>query len=210
MNPFDETNLIRIINEPSRGIGQKSINDIRKTARDQGLRVWELLENIEQTQVYRPAKVRIREFVNMMNEFRKALESKQVKLHELTRDLLDKSGYMKMLVEEQSHESLMRRENILEFINAISYYEKQDNKSSLSAFLQEISLVTDGDKFDENKPAVTLMTVHGSKGLEFCRFCSGAEENLFPVGAKEGFDEDRGRASTVLRGNNLSPRTTLF
>ena len=191
VNPFDETNLIRIINEPSRGIGQKSINDVRRAARDQGLRVWELLEQVEDTQVYRPAKVRIREFVNMMNEFREALATKKVKLHELTRDLLDKSGYMKMLVEEQSHESLMRRENILEFINAISYYEKQGNKTSLSAFLQEISLITDGDKFDENKPAVTLMTVHGSKGLEFpVVFVVGLEENLFPVGAKEGFDVD--------------------
>ncbi|MBK97985.1 MAG: hypothetical protein CL672_04240 [Balneola sp.] len=191
VNQFDETNLIRIINEPPRGIGQKSINDVRRGAREQGLRVWELLEQIEETQIYRPAKVRIREFVNMMNEFRKALTTKEVKLHELTRNLLDKSGYMKMLVEEQSHESLMRRENILEFINAISYYEKQDNKTSLSAFLQEISLITDGDKFDDSKPAVTLMTVHSSKGLEFpVVFVVGLEENLFPVGAKESFDVD--------------------
>ena len=191
VNQFDETNLIRIINEPSRGIGQKSINDIRRASREQGLRVWELLEQIEETQVYRPAKVRIREFVDMMNEFREALTTKKVKLHELTRNLLDKSGYMKMLVEEQSHESLMRRENILEFINAISYYEKENNKTSLSAFLQEISLITDGDKFDESKPAVTLMTVHGSKGLEFpVVFVVGLEENLFPVGVKDNFDVD--------------------
>ena len=191
VNQFDETNLIRIINEPSRGIGQKSINDIRRVSREQGLRVWELLEQIEETQVYRPAKVRIREFVDMMNEYREALTTKKVKLHELTRNLLDKSGYMKMLVEEQSHESLMRRENILEFINAISYYEKENNKTSLSAFLQEISLITDGDKFDESKPAVTLMTVHGSKGLEFpVVFVVGLEENLFPVGVKDNFDVD--------------------
>lgn len=190
VNPYDETNLIRIINEPSRGIGQKSINDIRSSARQDGIKVWDLLEQVEQTTIYRPAKQRIREFVDMMNSFRESLQA-QASLHQLTRELLDKSGYMKMLLDEQSHESLMRRENILEFINAISYYEKQQKNPSLSAFLQEISLITDSDKFDENKPAVTLMTVHGSKGLEFpVVFVVGLEENLFPVGAKEGFDVD--------------------
>ena len=79
----------------------------------------------------------------------------------------------------------------MEFINAISYYEKENNKTSLSAFLQEISLITDGDKFDESKPAVTLMTVHGSNGLEFpVVFVVGLEENLFPVGVKDNFDVD--------------------
>jgi DNA helicase-2/ATP-dependent DNA helicase PcrA len=98
---------------------------------------------------------------------------------------------MKALVEENSHDSMMRRENILEFQNAISNYEKGNNNPSLSAFLQEISLITDGDKFDENKPAITLMTVHGSKGLEFpIVFVVGLEENLFPVGARDGFDAD--------------------
>ncbi len=190
VNKHDETNLIRIINEPSRGIGNKSINDLRNTAREQGVSIWSMLERVEQTDVYKPAKVRIREFVNMMNALSKDLKEGR-SLTEVTRSVLEQSGYMKALVEENSHDSMMRRENVLEFQNAISYYEKGASNPSLSAFLQEISLITDGDKFDENKPAVTLMTVHGSKGLEFpVVFVVGLEENLFPVGARDGFDAD--------------------
>ncbi len=190
VNKHDETNLIRIINEPSRGIGNKSINDLRNEARENGRSVWSILEHVEETNVYKPAKVRIRDFVNMINTLSAELENGG-SLSEVTRAVLEQSGYMKALVEENSHESMMRRENILEFQNAISYYEKGAARPSLSAFLQEISLITDGDKFDENKPAVTLMTVHGSKGLEFpVVFVVGLEENLFPVGGREGFEAD--------------------
>ncbi len=190
VNKHDETNLIRIINEPSRGIGNKSINDLRNQARERGMSIWSMIEQVEQTDVYKPAKVRIREFVNMINQLSSDLEQGR-SLSEVTRSVLEQSGYMKALVEENSYDSMMRRENILEFQNAISYYEKGTSNPSLSAFLQEISLITDGDKFDENKPAVTLMTVHGSKGLEFpVVFVVGLEENLFPVGARDGFDAD--------------------
>lgn len=190
VNHHDETNLVRIINEPSRGIGNKSINDLRIQARKTGQSVWSILQSVETTDVYKPAKVRIRDFVNMINELTSNLEQGS-SLSEITRAIMERSGYMKALVEENSHESMMRRENILELMNAISYYEKGTSRPSLSAFLQEISLITDGDKFDENKPAITLMTVHGSKGLEFpVVFVVGLEENLFPVGGREGFDAD--------------------
>lgn len=191
VNPHDETNLIRIINEPSRGIGNKSIQDLRTKARNQNRTVWSILEQVESADVYKPAKARIREFVNMITRLRGELESGHRTLTESTRSVLEQSGYMKALVEENSHESMMRRDNILELQNAISYYEKNTRKPSLSAFLQEIRLITDADKFDENKPAVTLMTVHASKGLEFpVVFVVGLEENLFPVGGRDGFEAD--------------------
>ncbi len=190
VNKHDETNLVRIINEPSRGIGNKSINDLRRQARETGQTMWDILENVENSNVYKPAKVRIREFVDMINKIRSDL-AMGITISEATRNVLEQSGYMKALVEENSHESMMRRENIIELQNAISYYERGKAKPSLSAFLQEISLITDGDKFDENKPAITLMTVHGSKGLEFpVVFVVGLEENLFPVGGRDGFDAD--------------------
>lgn len=190
VNKHDETNLVRIINEPSRGIGNKSINDLRIKARESGQTIWSMLEHVEQTNVYKPAQIRIREFVNMINELHSEMEL-GLSLTDTFRKVMERSGYIKALVEENSHESMMRRDNILEFQNALSYYEKGTSNPSLSAFLQEISLITDSDKFDENKPAVTLMTVHGSKGLEFpVVFAVGLEENLFPVGAGSGFDVD--------------------
>lgn len=190
VNPHDETNLLRIINEPSRGIGNKSIQDLIKQAREEGSSIWTIIQNVEQLDVYKPAKARVREFVDMINNLRHNLENGAT-LTDTTRSVLEQSGYMRALVEENSHESMMRRDNIIELQNAISYFEKGKSNASLSAFLQEISLITDQDKFDENKPAITLMTVHASKGLEFpVVFIVGLEENLFPMGARNNFDVD--------------------
>jgi DNA helicase-2/ATP-dependent DNA helicase PcrA len=190
VNPHDETNLLRIINEPSRGIGNKSIQDLIKQAREEGSSIWTIIQNVEQLDVYKPAKARVREFVDMINILRHNLENGAA-LTDTTKAVLEQSGYMRALVEENSHESMMRRDNIIELQNAISYFEKGKSNVSLSAFLQEISLITDQDKFDENKPAITLMTVHASKGLEFpVVFIVGLEENLFPMGARNNFDVD--------------------
>ncbi|MFP8488171.1 ATP-dependent helicase [Gracilimonas sp. Q87] len=190
VNPHDETNLLRIINEPSRGIGNKSIQDILKQAREEGRSMWSIIQHVEALDVYKPAKARVREFVDMIDQLRNDLENGQ-SLVNVTKAMLEQSGYMRALVEENSHESMMRRDNIIELQNALSYFEKGKSKASLSAFLQEISLITDQDKFDENKPAITLMTVHASKGLEFpVVFIVGLEENLFPMGARNNFDVD--------------------
>lgn len=190
VNPHDETNLLRIINEPSRGIGNKSIQDILKQARDEGRSVWNIIQRVEDLDVYKPAKKRVREFVDMINRLHNNLENGE-SLTDTVKAVLEQSGYMRALVEENSHESMMRRDNIIELQNAISYFEKGKSNASLSAFLQEISLITDQDKFDEDKPAITLMTVHASKGLEFpAVFIVGLEENLFPMGARNNFDVD--------------------
>ena len=108
VNKHDETNLVRIINEPSRGIGNKSINDLRITARNSGRTMWEILVQVEEASVYKPAKVRIRDFVTMMNQLRSDLEQGR-SLTDTTRAVLEQSGYMKALVEENSHDSMMRR-----------------------------------------------------------------------------------------------------
>lgn len=190
VNPHDETNLLRIINEPTRGIGNKSIQDLLKKARNEGTTLWAILQNVELADVYKPAKARIKDFTEMIYRLHNALND-GLGLTETVRAVLEQSGYMRALVEENSQDSMIRRENIIELQNAISYYERDTSKPSLSAFLQEISLITDADKFDENKPAVTLMTVHASKGLEFpVVFIVGLEENLFPIAPRQGFDVD--------------------
>ena len=186
VNPEDEQALLRIINEPSRGIGNKTLNDVIKKARGEGKRVWNIVSNVETADLYKPAKERIGQFVSMINRLRDELEA-GVSLLEVTKKVLEQSGYMKALVEENSAQSLTRRDNVLELQNAIAYYQQNTKKPNLASFLQEISLITDTDKYDENKPAVTLMTVHASKGLEFpAVFIVGLEENLFPMGARDG------------------------
>ncbi|WP_138429396.1 ATP-dependent helicase [Fodinibius saliphilus] len=184
INPDDDTNLMRIINEPSRGIGNKSLSDLMAKARETDQSLWRILENVEEADVYKPAENSVKEFVAMINELKQDLASGK-KLINVTKKLLERSGYMKALVEENTPKAMTRRENILELENAISYFEKNNNNPTLSAFLQEISLITDTDKYDEEKPAVTMMTVHAAKGLEFpVVFVVGLEEELFPVGSR--------------------------
>lgn len=190
VNPDDDTNLLRIINEPSRGIGNKSMHDLTQRARNTGQSVWRILENVEKADLYKPAENSVKQFVAMMKELKADL-NKDTALTEVVKKLLEKSGYMKALVEENSPKSMTRRENILELENAISYYQKNAKNPKLSSFLQEISLITDSDKYDEDKPAVTLMTVHAAKGLEFpVVFSVGLEEDLFPMGSGDGKDVD--------------------
>ncbi|TYP95055.1 DNA helicase-2 / ATP-dependent DNA helicase PcrA [Fodinibius salinus] len=185
INPHDDTNLRRIINEPSRGIGNKSMQGLMLRARETGQSLWEILKNVEEADIYTPAENSVKDFVAMINELKRDLANGK-KLIDVTKKLLEKSGYMKSLVEENSPKSMTRRENILELENAISYFEKDNANATLSAFLQEISLITDTDKYDEDKPAVTMMTVHAAKGLEFpAVFVVGLEEELFPVGSRD-------------------------
>lgn len=187
-NPDDDTNLLRIINEPSRGIGNKSLHDLTSRARETGKSLWTILQNVEKADLYKPAENSVKDFVDMIEELKIDLKN-GVSLTEVTKKLLGKSGYMKALVEENSPKSMTRRENINELQNAISYFEKNTKNPRLSSFLQEISLITDTDKYDEDKPAVTLMTVHAAKGLEFpVVFVVGLEEELFPVGSRNNED----------------------
>ncbi len=190
VNPDDDTNLLRIINEPSRGIGNKSMHDLTAKARAEGKSVWDTLQNVEAINIYKPAENSVKQFRAMIDELKADIADNR-SLTEVVKKLLQKSGYMQSLVEENSPKSMSRRENILELENAIAYYEKNTKNPKLSTFLQEISLITDSDKYDEDKPAVTLMTVHASKGLEFPTvFVAGLEENLFPVSGRDGNDAD--------------------
>ena len=186
VNPEDEQALLRIINEPSRGIGNKTLNDILKKARTERRSVWSIINDVESYDFYKPAKARIGSFVEMIDTLSTQLVT-GVSILEVTKKILEMSGYMKALVEENSAQALTRRDNVLELQNAIAYYQQNTKKPNLASFLQEITLITDSDKYDENIPAVTLMTVHASKGLEFpVVFIVGLEENLFPMGARDG------------------------
>jgi len=198
VNPRDEQSLLRIINEPSRGIGAKTLQELLNHSRATGVAVWDVLAQVgsesgaqgPKLTLPKPAIPRIQAFRAMIEELQQELED-GVHLLDVARKVLEKSGYIKALIEEGSHESLTRRDNIIELQNAMAYYQEQNPNGSLASFLQEISLITDTDKYDENKPAITLMTVHASKGLEFpVVFIVGLEEELFPMGAREGEEQN--------------------
>ncbi len=194
INPADEESLIRIINEPARGIGDKSLSQIREYARENNISIWQALKSASKIGIYKPAEKRVSGFVELIERFKQQLDSEP--LIDTVKALMDETGYVKQFVEENSHESLTRRENVMELFNAISYFQESSNQPDLSRFLQDISLITDLDAYEENPQSVTLMTVHAAKGLEFpVVFVSGLEEELFPIGGRNGeeadFEEER-------------------
>ncbi len=189
VNPNDNESLLRVINEPARGVGEKTITILTQKAAENDQSLWEVIQDVESSGIYKPAIPRIRGFVDVMNNTSGKMD--ELGLTDTVRYLIEETGYVKQFIEEHSHDSLMRRQNVMELINAISYFEKSSATPSLSAFLQEISLVTDLDAHDTDEPKVTLMTVHGSKGLEFpVVYITGLEEELFPIGGRVGEEVD--------------------
>jgi DNA helicase II / ATP-dependent DNA helicase PcrA len=189
VNPNDEEALLRVINEPARGIGDKTMADLIKVARDKQLPLWDVIKDVDATDVYKPAKSRINEFTGIIDKAREQLG--QVAMIDTVRALMEQTGYVQQYITEGTQESLGRRENIVELMNAIAYFEQQNPESDLAAFLQDVSLVTDADALEDGKPAVTLMTVHAAKGLEFnVVFIVGLEDDLFPIGARVGEETD--------------------
>ncbi len=189
VNPNDEEALLRIINEPARGIGAKTMDTILEISHAGDTPVWDILKEIEDADVYKPAKNRIHDFTVMIEKSRDRLGTEA--LVDTAQFLMREAGYLQQFIQENTHESLGRRENVLELFNALSWHEKNTENATLGTFLQEISLITDLDNYDRQEPAVTLMTVHGSKGLEFpVVFITGLEEELFPIGARNGDEAD--------------------
>ena len=180
-NPKDELSLKRIINVPARGIGDKSISKIENFCRKQNL---SLVDGIKQTEKIEGIPPRLKntisDFSQMMDRFFKAKEKSSV--DELTEMIAEKSGYLDELKKEKTIESENRAENIKELINATSEFKERSENPTLEGFLEEVSLITDIDRWDNTKDAVTLMTLHAAKGLEFpVAFIAGLEEGLFPL-----------------------------
>lgn len=189
VNPNDEEALLRVINEPARGIGDKTMADLISLARERQVPLWHLMIEVEQTDVYKPAKTRIREFVEVIEETRAKLPASGMTA--TAKDLLERTGYVQQYVVEGTQESLGRRENVIELLNALAHFEQENPSGDLAAFLQDVSLVTDADSIEEGKPAATMMTVHAAKGLEFnVVYIVGLEDELFPIGARQGEEAD--------------------
>lgn len=167
-NEYDDTNLQRVINVPKRGIGPKTIEDLRAKAITEGKSIYEIIDSGKEL------------------EFKKIIEQiKGVKdnlsLTELVELVLNKSGIKQELISEKSIEADIRLENLEEFKTITKEFEERHGIISLEDFLNEISLVSDVEEYKHNDDAITLMTVHSAKGLEFeYVFVIGLEEGLFP------------------------------
>jgi len=189
VNPKDSLALSRIINVPTRGIGATTLRKMEDEAVRMGVSLWETVENIIEnpdnfTHIRLSAKVKagIRALVSLINEV-KFLNNEKVQPSTLYKKLLHESGYFDFLKASKDYESLARIENLEELTNAINQFEETNKLPTLLGFLETVTLdaQTKETQSDDDSGQVSLMTVHGSKGLEFSYvFVSGAEENIFP------------------------------
>lgn len=180
-NPKDEVSITRVINEPKRGIGQKTIEKIAAMAMEESISFFEMMKIIVQNGTIggRAGKglAHFCEFVVRLNEAKENMA-----LTDLLTGIYTGSGYEAMLSAENSLESQARMENIGELFNAVAEYQMNDDEFTLGGFLESISLMSDVDRMDDEEIGVTMMTLHSAKGLEFpVVFMVGMEEGLFPT-----------------------------
>jgi DNA helicase II / ATP-dependent DNA helicase PcrA len=196
INVQDEASFRRIINHPKRGIGDSTVDKIVVAANDHAISIWEVLQNANSF-IGGRASSPIEDFVAMISRFQ--LEVQRKDAYDAAFEIAKGSGLLRELYEDKTVEGLSRYENVQELLNAIKEYvedpERQDK--SLSAFLQEVSLVTGQDEDKDKDPdKVTLMTIHMAKGLEFRYvYMVGMEEDLFPsqmmLSSRADLEEER-------------------
>ena len=206
INTNDEDAFRRIINYPTRGIGDATIGKISECALNQGVSYWNVISDPLEYNlpVNAGTATKLAGFRQLIEEFVADLNEKDA--YSMADTIIKKSGIFNEIFQTSLPEDLTRQQNIEELLKAIHEFcsikreeeEEEDLKCSLTDFLQEISLLTDqdSDNKDENRNKITLMTVHSSKGLEFKNvFIAGMEEELFPSamssGTAEGLEEER-------------------
>ena len=192
-NPSDNLSLKRIINEPKRGIGKTSLDKIEELSNNTGIPMYEIIKNAEQYGLNR-VFLNSREFVNVIEELR--TKKDDMKISDLIKETLKKSGYTKALENENTIEAENRIENLDEFLTVAIEFEDESADNKLSDFLEGITLSSDIDNMEETEETVTLMTLHSAKGLEFpVVFLVGMEEGIFPgyksIGEPKELEEER-------------------
>lgn len=180
-NPSDEIRLRRIINQPKRSIGDKTIAQATEIAQGIGEPLFYVISHADQFESLKRTAPKLKQFADIMLSLMEAAEDERVSLEELYQLILEKTNYIVSLKSE-SEDVTDRIENINELAsNLIQYEEENGDLASLSGFLEEVSLMTDVDQWSGDSDAVVMMTMHSAKGLEFpVVFVPGFEEGIFP------------------------------
>ncbi len=192
-NPSDNISLKRIINEPKRGIGKTSLDNISKISDETGISMYEIIKHAEDYDLNR-IKVNSEGFINLIEGLRE--KKNDLSISELLKEVLNKSGYAKALEDENTVEAESRIQNLEEFLTVAIEFEEESADNSLAEFLESITLSSDIDEMQDEENVVTLMTLHSAKGLEFpAVFLVGLEEGIFPgyksIGEPKELEEER-------------------
>uniref|UniRef100_UPI00404ACE8A ATP-dependent helicase n=1 Tax=Fulvivirga sp. TaxID=1931237 RepID=UPI00404ACE8A len=196
INTSDEQAMRRIINLPKRGIGDATVEKLVVAANENNVSLWEVLQHVR-NYIDNRSNSAIETFVTLIKSFKIATE--RLDAYEAASQIAKNSGLLKELYADKTIEGLNRYENVQELLNAIKEFvdNPEVEDKNLSSFLQDIALLTDQDtKKDGNDDAVTMMTIHMAKGLEFPYvFIVGLEEELFPsqmmISSRADLEEER-------------------
>lgn len=208
INNRDEDALLRVINYPARGIGKTTLEKLIVTADEQKKSIFELIESPAESGLRLPEATaqKVYGFVTMIKSFSAMLHSRNA--FELAKHIAGSSGLLKDLYDDKSPEGVSRYENLEELLNAIKEFSEsprsnpetgeieQGSVRTLDEFMQDVALLTDTDKDNDDPDKVSLMTIHSAKGLEFPYvYVVGMEENLFPsiqsLNSRTDLEEER-------------------
>lgn len=194
VNPKDDMTFKRIINTPARGLGKETLHRIEKHSKALGVSLWDAARRVELLQLSPKRKESLTGFVELISKYR-CLEDK-LSVYDLMKGIIDEIGYLIELEREGTREALNKAENILELLSSTKQYCETAEDMGVEAWLSRVSLFSDIDGWDEKLDAITLMTAHNAKGLEFpVVFITGLEEGLFPhyqsLCGEEELEEER-------------------
>jgi DNA helicase II / ATP-dependent DNA helicase PcrA len=192
-NPYDAVSLIRIATRPRRGIGDSTLARLATWADQREISLWEATAEAENAGVGAAPQKALKAFRGMIESLMSA--AMELEVPELIEAVLQRSGYMESLEAERTIEAQGRIENLQELVSVAREWREQAEDTTLSSFLQEISLYSDQDAIRGDGSLVTLMTLHNAKGLEFrAVYLIGMEEGIFPHSRsieEQGIEEER-------------------
>ena len=194
-NPADDLRLVRILNNPPRGIGPATVQRAQAIAAAEHCPVWEVIRNARAYPELQKAAARLAQFADLMSGLRR--QAVELPLPDFYEEVVSRTGYAVMLEAKDTVEDRTRLENVRELLTSInSYIEDAEGEPTLAGFLDTIALYTDLDNHDPNEDCVVMMTMHAAKGLEFpVVFVVGVEEGIFPgiraIGETEEMEEER-------------------
>ncbi len=185
VNPKDDESFKRIINYPSRGIGNVSLQKLTQAAREADVSIWDILQDLPKFGITGATARKLNDFTTLIQSVKAGMDKRTA--YEVAYEIAKESKLLLELTKGGTPEDQARFDNVQELLNAIQEFsEKVDDQGeiihvSLGEYLQDITLLTDADQEDDDPNTVKLMTVHAAKGLEFANvFMVGLEENLFP------------------------------
>ena len=194
LNPRDDLSFLRAVNEPARGVGKVSLEHLRGYAEPRELSLLAAAAHAEQIPAIKgKAAAGLRNFVQLMDDLRQLQEAAP---DDVIRQVLDRSGYRAMLANSTDSEDQERLANIEELITAAKQFAEEDSSRTLADFLENITLASDVDGWDDRQDSVSIMTLHSAKGLEFpVVFMAATEQGLLPhersLAKEEDVEEER-------------------